>query len=476
MPIDIQLFFSYTFVMPSLFQKVQIASIDELESYITKYPQTKYIDAVLCDISGIIRGKRMPAKDAKKLFISGVQFCYSTFLLDASGYCPNAEGRGFTDGDPDATFYPIAGTLQPMPWHKDSLGQVMITIQDDTRYNSIVDPRNVLAKVWEHFDDLNLTAKVAFELEFYLFDLRKKLSEKPQAPTSKRNKRKSEGTQVYGMSELDDFYDFLEDVNKFCTDQNIPATTASSEFAPGQFEINLDHTSDLLKAADDSALLRRVVKETAIVHGYEASFISKPFVDQVGSGMHVHASLFDHGNNNIFESAKEEGSKELSHAIAGLQSTMYEAFAIFASNKNSYRRFEPDQFVPVNNSWGPNNRSVAFRIPTGSKQARRIEHRVAGAESNPYLVLAVILAGIHYGLKNKLKPLSEPRIDNACVDRDPQMPNNIEEALQLLENSQILKNYLSDEYIKIFVDLKRKEQESFNTEISDLEYKWYLNL
>ena len=112
-----------------------------------------------------------------------------------------------------------------------------------------------------------------------------------------------------------------------------------------KFEINLDHTSDLLKAADDSALLRRVVKETAIVHGYEASFISKPFVDQVGSGMHVHTSLFDHGNNNIFESAKEEGSKELSHAIAGLQNTMYEAFAIFASNKNSYRRFEPDQFV-----------------------------------------------------------------------------------------------------------------------------------
>ena len=231
-----------------------------------------------------------------------------------------------------------------------------------------------------------------------------------------------------------------------------------------------------MKAADDSALLRRVVKETAIVHGYEASFISKPFVDQVGSGMHVHASLFDHDNNNIFESSKEEGSKELSQAIAGLQHTMYEAFAIFASNKNSYRRFEPDQFVPVNNSWGPNNRSVAFRIPTGSKQSRRIEHRVAGAESNPYLVLSAILAGIHYGLKNRLKPLSESRTDNACVDRDPQMPNNIEEALQLLEQSQILKKYLSDEYIKIFVDLKRKEQESFNAEISDLEYKWYLNL
>ena len=95
------------------------------------------------------------------------------------------------------------------------------------------------------------------------------------------------------MRELDEFYDFLEDVNEFCKIQNIPASTASSEFAPGQFDINLNHTSDILKAADDSALLRRVIKETAIKHDYEASFISKPFVEQTGSGMHVHISLFD---------------------------------------------------------------------------------------------------------------------------------------------------------------------------------------
>ena len=456
--------------------KVLIATADEFNSFKEKNPEIKYIDAILSDLSGVIRGKRLPINDAEKLFKSGIQFCYSTFLLDVTGYCPDAAGRGFTDGDPDATYFPVAGTLKKMPWHKDSLGQVLITIQDDSRYSSIIDPRNVLARVLDRIEDLNLQFKVAFELEFYLFKKRKNISEKPEPAISNETNKQSEGTQVYGMRELDEFYDFLEDVNEFCKIQNIPASTASSEFAPGQFEINLNHTNDILKAADDSALLRRVIKETAIKHDYEASFISKPFIEQTGSGMHVHISLFNEKNQNIFSGAKEEGSEQLHYAIGGLQKTLYDNFLIFASNVNSYRRFEPDQFVPVNNSWGPNNRSVAFRIPTGSKQARRIEHRVAGAESNPYLVLSVILAGIHYGLKNSLNPISQSRTDNACVNRDPEMPNNIEQALELLESSKILKDYLTDEYIKIFVDLKRKEQESFNSEISDLEYKWYLNL
>ena len=457
------------------YNKVNLATIDEFKSFCSNNPNIKYIDAILTDLSGIIRGKRLPIEDAEKLFKSGIQFCYSTFLLDASGYCPDAAGRGFSDGDPDATYYPVSGTLQVMPWHKDPLAQVLITIQDDSRYSSIIDPRNVLAKVLERFDDLNLSFKVAFELEFYLFKKRNSLSQKPESAVSNETNRQSEGTQVYGMRELDEFYDFLEDVNQFCKIQNIPAATASSEFAPGQFEINLNHTEDILKSADDAALLRRVIKETAIKHGYEASFLSKPFVNETGSGMHVHLSIFDSKNNNIFASSKEEGSEELGFAIGGLQKTTYENFLIFAPNLNSYRRFLPDQFVPVNNSWGPNNRSVAFRIPRSDDNSKRIEHRVAGAEANSYLVLAAILSGIHLGLINKIKP-SEFRTDNACTDLDPNMPKNIENSIQLFENSEYCKNYLTEEYVKIYSDLKRKEIETFNSEISDIEYKWYLNL
>ena len=135
----------------------------------------------------------------------------------------------------------------------------------------------------------------------------------------------------------------------------------------------------------------------------------------------------------------------------------------------------PDQFVPVNSSWGPNNRSVAFRIPVSDQDATRIEHRVAGAEANAYLVLSSILSGIMHGLENKILP-DKPRIDNACDNPDKEMPLNINDALIKLENSKILKKYLTKEYIKIYVDLKRKEQASFHSEISNTELKWYLNL
>ena len=460
--------------MKSKFKKVALANIDDFNNFVTENKKVKYLDVILGDLSGIIRGKRIPIADADKIFKSGVQFCYSTFLLDTSGYCPDAEGRGFTDGDPDANYFPVKHTLSMMPWHKDQIAQVLISIQDDSRYSSIMDPRNVLANVWDSFSTLNLYPRVAFELEFYLIKTRKKLDEVPTPPISKRNKRQAEGTQVYGMSELDDFYDFLEDINKFCKIQNIPASTASSEFAPGQFEINLNSTTDLLKAADDSVLLRRLVKETAVKHGYEATFLSKPYLNEAGSGMHVHLSLYDKKNVNIFSKNKLK-NKYLLHAIAGLQKTMYDSMAIFAPNINSYRRFLPDQFVPVNSSWGPNNRSVAFRMPVSDEESTRIEHRVAGAEANAYLVLSSILSGIMFGIKNKLTP-DKPRTDNACDNPDKDMPLNINDALVRLEKSKVLNKYLTKEYVKIYVDLKRKEQESFNSEISNTELKWYLNL
>ena len=461
--------------MKSIFTKVQLANKDEFDKFLSDNPNIKYLDAILSDLSGIIRGKRLPIEDAYKLFNSGVQFCYSTFLLDTSGYCPDADGRGVADGDPDANYYPISSTLKMIPWHKDELAQVMITIQDNSRYNSIVDPRNLLAQIWNRFENLKLKAKVAFELEFYLISRRKNNSQKPIPAKSKRTGKENEGTQVYSMSDLDDYYDFLEDVNKFSKIQGIPASTASSEFAPGQFEINLNYTDNILKAADDASLLRRVIKEAAIKHEYEATFLSKPFLNEAGSGMHVHISLFNENNENIFSNKDNKDTKELLYAIGGLQNMMFDSFAIFASNQNAYRRFEPDIFVPVNTSWGHNNRSVAFRIPVSNNKSKRIEHRVAGAEANAYLVLASILSGIEDGLINKIKA-TDPREDNACVDPDPKMPTNIDQALSLLESSDLMKKYLSDEYIKVFVELKRKEQDSFRAEISDIEYKWYLNL
>jgi glutamine synthetase len=220
-------------------------------------------------------------------------------------------------------------------------------------------------------------------------------------------------------------------------------------------------------------MLRRIVKGVAARHGLEATFMSKPFADQSGSGLHIHASLVDGEGRNVFDETTPDGDRLLGHAIAGLQATTYDAMAIFAPNLNAYRRFAANQFVPVNTSWGINNRSVSFRVPMGGGQARRIEHRIAGAEANPYLVMAAMLAGFHHGLANKMEP-TPPSTGNAGEEADPEMPLKLWTALDRLEGSAVLSDYLGPRYPAAYAAIKRSEFEAFMSEVLPREYDWYL--
>ena len=216
------------------------------------------------------------------------------------------------------------------------------------------------------------------------------------------------------------------------------------------------------------------VRATARQLGIDATFMSKPFIDKDGNGLHVHVSVLDAEGRNIFDPAREDGTERLGHAIAGLQTTMHEAMAIFAPNINVYRRFRPNEYTPVTRDWGDNNRSTAIRLPmSGSGQSRRLEHRVSGANANPYLVTAAVLAGIHHGLTHRLTP-SEKAGGNAGVRIDPTLPLTIWSALQALRQAEILPGYLDARYLEIYHDVKAAEFNSFMDLISGREFRWYL--
>jgi glutamine synthetase len=169
----------------------------------------------------------------------------------------------------------------------------------------------------------------------------------------------------------------------------------------------------------------------------------------------------------------EAGDATLAHAVGGLQATMAEAMAIFAPNINVYRRFKPDQFVPVTRDWGENNRSVAFRLPIGDDGSRRLEHRVAGAEANPYLVMAAVLAGVHYGLTNKLDP-GDKHAGNAGAEVDADLPLTPWDAFRAIEDAKILPGYLGADYPKIYARVKKAEFEAFMENTFVREFEWYL--
>jgi glutamine synthetase len=446
----------------------------ELAAYLDRHPETRFVDAVLFDLCGTPIGKRVPARDAGKLWSGGVSFCAGITTLDALGACWDVNGIGFSDGDPDATSYPLPGTLVPVPWAEVPTAQLLIAPappEGDTHW--WFDPRAILATVVARFADLGLKPVTACELEFYFVDPTRDAMGRISPATPARSGRAPEAPRVLAFDKLDEWAGILAEIDAACAAQGVPAGAATAEYGGAQFEVNLGHVADPVLACDHALMLRRIVKGVAARHGLEATFMSKPFADQSGSGLHIHASLVDDQGRNVFDETTPDGDRLLGHAIAGLQATTYDAMAIFAPNLNAYRRFAPNQFVPVNTSWGVNNRSVSFRVPMGGGQARRIEHRIAGADANPYLVMAAMLAGFHHGLTQQLEPTA-PSTGNAGEEADPEMPLKLWSALDRLEGSAILADYLGPRYPAAYAAIKRSEFEAFMAEVLPREYDWYL--
>jgi glutamine synthetase len=446
---------------------------DELDTYLARHPGTRFLDTVMYDLCGTAIGKRYPIRDAAKVWSSGVAFCAGITTLDALGACWDVNGIGFSDGDPDATSVPLPGTLVPVPWMED-VAQVQIAPSPPPgEVGWWFDPRHILRGVVDRFADLGLTPVTACELEFYLVDPARDAQGMVHPARPARPGRAAEAPRVLAFDKLDEFAPLLAEIDAACLIQGVPAGAATAEYGGAQFEVNLDHVTDPVLACDHALMLRRIIKGVARKHGLDATFLSKPFTDRSGSGLHIHMSLADASGRNVFDETAPGGDRLLGHAIAGLQATSAEAMAIFAPNLNAYRRFGPNLFVPVNTSWGVNNRSVAFRVPMGGGKARRIEHRFAGAEANPYLVMAAMLAGTHHGLTNRLTA-TPPSDGNAGETVDPDMPMRLWTALDRIEQSQFLAGYLGPRYPAAYAAIKRSELDAFLASVLPREYDWYL--
>jgi glutamine synthetase len=450
-----------------------VAAAAEARAFREKNPDLRFVDAFLVDICGKLRGKRFPASELEKLFQRGMQIPQTIYLLDATGDQHDPCGRGYSDGDPDGTAMPVPGTLVRVPWAVEPQAQVLMTLFEKPGVPALVEPRTVLARVLKRISELKLKPVVAFELEFYLIDKARGEGGAPLPATAPLDGRRAAPREAYGILELDRFASFISACETAAEIQGIPASAASSELAPGQFEVNLRYTDDPLAAADQAAFLRHLVTSVARAHGFEATFMAKPFLNASGSGMHVHLNLAHESGRNVFASDGKGESPLLRHAIGGLQATMHEALAIYAPDLNAFRRYTPMCFAPVNRRWGVNNRSVAFRVPAGPNEARRVEVRPPAASANSYLVLAAILAGMHHGIANEIDP-GPPAIGNVGNDVDKTLPSEFSRALDVLASAPILKSYLGAGYVDIYVALKRAELKKFMGVISPAEYAWYL--
>lgn len=449
------------------------APVAEAEQFLASHPEIRTIELMIPDLNGVIRGKRVERDALLKVYRDGICLPGSVFGNDITGDTAESTGLGFEIGDTDQLCWPVPGTLCPVPWQDRPMAQVIMTMQELDGTPFFADPQQVLRSVLNQFAALRLRPQVAVELEFYLLDRERTEDGYPQPPLSPVSGERESTTQVYGINELDDYRAFFEEVTDAARIQNIPAEAAVAEYAPGQYEVNLEYEADAVLACTHAVLLKRIIKAIALRHDMEATFMAKPYSEQAGSGTHIHISLLDEQGNNVFMGDDELGSELLHHAIGGLFATMEEGMAIFAPNANSYRRFQANAFVPLAPTWGWNNRTVAVRIPTGAPEARRLEHRVAGADANPYLLVAVLLAGVHHGIRKRCTP-GEPVEGNAYEQFPRTMPNHWHAALTAFEHCRILSDYLDPEFRKVYLASKTEERHLFESQVTHLEYQWYL--
>ncbi|AZF31423.1 glutamine synthetase family protein [Pseudomonas sp. R4-35-07] len=438
----------------------------EVRTFRQNHPEVRYVDLIALDIPGHFYGKRYPVEMLEKVAAgSPLKLPQNAVLLGAQGGLFKIGDYCFNDGDPDANRRLVPGTLKPVSWESQPLGQMLIT-SDGTEAPIEFEPREVLAKVLERLHHKGIHPVVAFELEFYLFD--KKLDNGlPQFARDPLSDEADDQPTLH-IERLSRFSDVLDDMAQTSKAQGIDITVITAEIGPGQFEINFGHCDDGLRAADWAALFCRSTRGVALKHGYRASFMAKPYLQFPGSGMHVHVSLYDGAGNNVLAAHQQQ---PLRHAVAGCLALLPHCMPIFSPNHNAFRRLGGTVNAATRASWGFEDRDACVRIPESDPRNLRIEHRLASADANPYLVLAAILAGLEHGLETRQEPIAPLNEDRSS---GTDFPVDMLDAVRAMQHQSVVRDKLGAEFVDVYCENKRQDHLAFQQEISAREYRWFL--
>ncbi len=437
-------------------------------AWLENHPEIESLRVAACDLNGNMRGKGIPVSQAKKALEGEVRMPISVVGVDIWG--EDVGKQVFETGDADGVLEWTGRDIVAIDWLAKPTAMIPLWFFEENGAPFLGDPRQALAAIVDRYRALGLTAVVATELEFYLVDPD---TDRPSPPKSPLTGKRLSSDGVLSVDELDQFEGFISDVYAACAAQDIPADAAIAENGAGQFELNLLHVPDPLKAADDAVLFKRLVKGIARKHGFASSFMAKPYGERAGNGLHIHFSLLDADGNNVFNNETKLGSDMLRHAVGGLMGAMVESALLFAPHMNSYRRMQPGSHAPTAVSWGYENRTAAVRIPGGSNAARRIEHRVAGADSNPYLVLAAVLGAALEGIENKTAP-PDAIVGDAYSQALDHLPYDWAAAIIAFENGKYIERIFAPVLRDMLVACKQQERSVFARLVTDYEYHSYL--
>ena len=408
------------------------------------------------DLNGIMRGKRIPANRWQDVCETGNACCLSLFTMDMTCDVWDTPLVNFENGFPDFHIMPATRPV-PIPW-EPGVAMCFGTGLGMDHKPVPVDPRQPLVRQIERAAAMGIDVQAGAELEFYLLD--------PQT-----DQPRDVGNDCYGLERAASFEHVLGPIRQQIDAIGIPIEQSNPEYAPGQVEVNMRYDSALL-AADRVVMFRSLVKQLATRHGYLASFMAKPFIDLGGNGFHLHYSLWSEGQNIFSDGGRLNDTGR--HFLGGLQKRMVETSICGAANVNSYRRRVPYSFCPTNASWGMDNRTVALRVIEGSDSATRIEKRDAGADCNPYLLMATDIAAGLDGIEEKQEPTKITTGDAYNDSHDEALPTTLADAIRLARGSNWLASVLGAAQLETWLQQAERELKFFSDQVTPFETDRYL--
>jgi glutamine synthetase len=427
------------------------------------------------DLDGVYRGKRVSADQFLASAEDGFPQCDVLFGWDIQdeviGSLPFSN---WEIGFGDVVMRPDLSTLAVVPWEEDSAAVVCDFFTEAGEPLSIA-PRTVLQRVVQRALDAGFRSVMAAELEVRFFqEDQESLRDKDFADLRPLNP----GLNCYSIHHASIDEPVIGRVRQCMNDYGIPVDAYNREHGAGMYEINLRY-ADAVRAADQTMLYKSGCKEIAAQMGALPTFMAKLADDVDGCGGHLHQSLWTaDGSQSVFwdEDADHHLSPTLKHYLAGLLATIPEFMLVYAPNVNSYKRLVPWTWVPLNLTWGLDNRTVAVRVIASSPAGIRMENRVPGADLNPYLAFAASLAGGLHGIEKGLEP-PPPTKGNAfeATDAEP-LPRSLPEALDRFRASALARHWFGDEFVEQYVAFRQWEVDKYRLAVTDWERRRYFEM
>lgn len=410
----------------------------------------------LGDLNGIMRGKRFPASHWNTICKEGSALSTALLALDITCDVWDTPYVNFDNGYPDMHMFPLTKPVA-IPW-EPGVAVCFARAEGPDHKPVPIDPRQALVKQLARAKKMGFEISVGAELEFYLLD--------PETGLSRDS-----GIQVYGLGRAARMEHIVGPIRRQINECGIPIEQSNPEYAAGQVEVNIRY-DEAMVSADRVVMFKSLIRQLGIANDYLATFMPKPFFDQSGSGFHLHYSLWKDGKNVFAKGGKLNDLGR--NFVAGMQKRMAETALCGSHTANGFRRRQPYTFCPTNTSWGFDNRTVGLRIIEGSDTAVRVEKRDAGADANPYLLMATDIAAGLDGIEQGMSP-TEPTMGNAYEEFNGEaIPTDLSTAIGLARGSDWMKDILGETLWEIYCQMAERELEFFGQQVTQVETDRYL--